>query len=1749
MKNLLLKIGVVLIIALVISTGCTQAATSYTKFGINSQRTDRTGTYVYAFQSSSQASNSLKYIWNIQPYNQQTPITTDDVFYCLAQGYGDFGDGSGNLFTSDAHAGSSTSEIKGISRSTYAEPFNLKYTNNSGILTELNALRTKYAGKNVLAFDENDDTKTINKLVWILDNMYIPGEQNKQDFLSKIPCTDYGTIQMTGTIQESIEELEAEGTNAEITDFDIEIAQQLAIWNLTNHSLFENSIGGSTGIPAIYISKDNGVLTTYSTLFPEKLGDTDQAAGRIREYYVNMVYKYFVDNAQSKTNYDIAHGNPNRVITVYANQEAQPIVTVTEEKQLEGEYNVIVKKVDKSGKTLSGAEFAVNGKTYTTGEDGTVNVTPDGVKITEGNSTSQDSYTIVETGAPAGYIKYDKTIQLTVTKKESSDNLKYEIDRAELDGVSSSSGKVKIDKTTNTITITVQDEQITGGYKLVLKKQNTKGEGLAGAVFTVGGRDYTTGSDGKVIVQDYVQITKDNVSSNDTYQITEKTAPEGYKKLSGMAELVVSKKESADHLSYEVDNVYLQNSDTSFGRVEIDRETNTITITVENEEMTGEYKLVLKKVNSSGTGLPGAVFTVDGTDFTTGTDGKVTVKENVKITKNNVNMSDIYEITEKTAPTGYKKIDGTITAIVSKKESDDHLKYELDDVTLNKTNTSAGTVEIDRATNTITVTVQNEELIGGYRLLLKKVNSNGIGLPGAVFTVDGTDYTTRTDGTVIIRDNVQINEDNVDIADIYEITEKSAPTGYNKVEGTIKVTVNKKESDDNLNYELDDVTLEKINTSVGEVNIDRATNTITITIENERIIEESIDLALRKFISKVVDSKGVTVYTADELSERIPDPDTTNLRNGTKTTAEYNHDKEPVKVSVGDKVTYTLRIYNEGNVNAYITEVTDYLSKYLDYVESEEWYREYGQQGVDRFESKARSTKLTKITGASDNLTDLIGEVIGGGILIPAYDEINDKLSYIDIQITCKVLEPEVETGIIEDYKITNIAEITGMKDKNGTQILEEGIDRDSKPNNVTQNLPETEQGWQEYRDDKIGVEDYIPGNQDDDDFEKLIIVFPKYDLALRKFIVQVGDKRILDENGKYAREPVVDTTSLKQGIAEQGYGTATYKHPKKAVSVTRGDLVTYIIRVYNEGNMDAYVSKITDYLPEYLEFIEDDELNQRFDWEYDENTREISTSITAKSSTDTYGVYRTRENGKLLSAYDGGDTLNYIDVAIRCKVSEKAKIDEIQTNIAEITEFTDTKGDSSVEDLDSKPDENLDIPSKDELPHYKEELEDNPYVPGQEDDDDYDKVKVIGTFDLALRKFITEVHSADMRTKINDRYPELSIDDNGKIKYTHKKDPVTVCTGDTVIYTIRIYNEGEIDGYANEITDDVPYGLEFIVDSELNKEYRWVMLDENHNETTDVNKAKYLVTDYLSEEQEKETGRDNLIKAFDKNDELSDKNPAYRDVQIAFKVNYKVTQVGEESRILVNVAQISEDSNTDIDSVPNRDEEYDDKNHEDDIDYEDVKVQYFDLSLLKWVTRAIVTENGETTITESGHTGYENPEPDLKVEIKSKDVKKVTVKFAYTIKITNEGEISGYAKEITDYIPAGLEFRQEDNPEWYIRADGTVATAQLEDTLLLPGESAEVQIILTWINGEENLGRKVNVAEISKDSNFSNTPDIDSTPDNKVTGEDDIDDAPVLLVIKTGINTGIKYIILTTIVIAILVTGVAGIKKFVLEY
>lgn len=867
------------------------------------------------------------------------------------------------------------------------------------------------------------------------------------------------------------------------------------------------------------------------------------------------------------------------------------------------------------------------------------------------------------------------------------------------------------------------------------------------------------------------------------------------------------------------------------------------------------------------------------------------------------------------------------------------------------------------------------------------------------------------------------------------------------------------------------------------------------TITNTHIVDEKkFDLALRKFITEVNGTK----YT-----DRKPVVDTTTI--ATNGTATYKHTKQPIAVQKGDIVTYTIRIYNEGKIDGYVNKITDHLPKNLipilrttvedvDKYEKEIEFNENwlwaGDESIIQTEITSKETEsalpnITKTENETDEETEQKQKE--ARLLKAAYkedDTINTELDYIDVEVKCLVTD-----GAIRGEYLTNIAEITDAEDING--IHGDGTDS-TLANAEISNI-------ENYKDDeaiKSSKDSYIAGQEDDDDFEKLMV--KEFDLALRKFITTVSNASG-ENTKKYNREPVVDASKLETKVNEKLVTTAIYKHIKEPVIVETGDIVTYTIRVYNEGTLNGYVNEITDNIPEGLEFLPNSSINVSYKWKMLDANGEETTDLSKASIIVTNYLSKETSSENELKAVseneDGLKTLDYKDVQVQFKVIAKAeKLKEnIIKNEAQISEDSDR-------DIDSTP-------RRDEKYNY-----DNA---NNEDDIDYEPVK-LQYFDLALRKFITKVND----TEYNNRYPEVVFGDNLSVTYKQTKDPALVETSDTVIYTIRVYNEGEKPGTATEIKDNIPEGLEFLPDNEVNKEYKWKMLDSEGKETTDIEKAKYIVTDALSKE---------TIDGIVVNGE--ERILSYKDVKVAFKVTAK----SDTDKIIINTAEISKDSDDDIDSTPDNNVE-----NEDDLDKEYIKVQYFDLSLKKWVTETRVTFNGKTTSTKTGFN--ENSKEIAKVDLVAKNMKKTTVKFVYSIKVINEGKIPGYAYEIKDYIPSGLEFKQEDNKDWKELKNGQVVTDKLKDTLLNPGESATVEIVFTWKNSTTNVGLKTNYAEISKDSG----DDIDSVPDNFNKEEDDIDDAQVILSIKTaGPKT---YIWLTFISVAILAAGVWSIKKYIIE-
>ena len=115
--------------------------------------------------------------------------------------------------------------------------------------------------------------------------------------------------------------------------------------------------------------------------------------------------------------------------------------------------------------------------------------------------------------------------------------------------------------------------------------------------------------------------------------------------------------------------------------------------------------------------------------------------------------------------------------------------------------------------------------------------------------------------------------------------------------------------------------------------------------------------------------------------------------------------------------------------------------------------------------------------------------------------------------------------------------------------------------------------------------------------------------------------------------------------------------------------------------------------------------------------------------------------------------------------------------------------------------------------------------------------------------------------------------------------------------------------------------------------------------------------------------------------------------------------------------------------------------------------------------------------------------------------------------------------------MPNDLQFSSELNKDWY-QQGGVLYNSSIANDKIAAGETKTLTLTLTKTMNENNTGLVNNTAEIVEAYNELGLGDINSTPANKVQGENDMDYADVILSIRTG---GIVYAGITIIVIVIL--------------
>ena len=177
-----------------------------------------------------------------------------------------------------------------------------------------------------------------------------------------------------------------------------------------------------------------------------------------------------------------------------------------------------------------------------------------------------------------------------------------------------------------------------------------------------------------------------------------------------------------------------------------------------------------------------------------------------------------------------------------------------------------------------------------------------------------------------------------------------------------------------------------------------------------------------------------------------------------------------------------------------------------------------------------------------------------------------------------------------------------------------------------------------------------------------------------------------------------------------------------------------------------------------------------------------------------------------------------------------------------------------------------------------------------------------------------------------------------------------------------------------------------------------------------------------------------------------------------------------------------------------------------------------FNLGIKKYISKLTISNNNETTV-------YEQKDNTTlaKAEIKAKNLANSLVVIEYKIKVTNNGDVDGYARSIVDYMPKTLSFNSSLNSDWYISGNNLYNTS-LANTKIEPGETKELTLILTKQMTETNTGLVNNKASIQETSN-----NLGIENESKEQGS-----ADVIISVSTGAL--VNYVLATIISLTVLI-------------
>lgn len=350
---------------------------------------------------------------------------------------------------------------------------------------------------------------------------------------------------------------------------------------------------------------------------------------------------------------------------------------------------------------------------------------------------------------------------------------------------------------------------------------------------------------------------------------------------------------------------------------------------------------------------------------------------------------------------------------------------------------------------------------------------------------------------------------------------------------------------------------------------------------------------------------------------------------------------------------------------------------------------------------------------------------------------------------------------------------------------------------------------------------------------------------------------------------------------------------------------------------------------------------------------------------------------------------------------------------------------------------------------------------------------------------------------------------------------------GSQYSYYFEIQNIGDIPSVENKIELELPEGL-----SHIETTYHY---NGNKMTKTTMENGKIIINLYELKPQEKVE-----LQITVKANELPNKED--KQITTVATLEAKGFSKIESNKITATIKYDPNNNSQNNNDNQNNNNENNSSNGNQNTKPDET--QKFDLKLDTYITKIT-----RTTPTAGTNTFNYNNSKIQKIEILKKNVNKSSMIVEYKIVVTNEGTVAGYAKKIVDYLPQNAKFTAEMNRDWYLSdSDKNLYSTSLADTILNPGESKEITLVLSYNITDKDIGNGVsNKAEIYESYNEKGLKDIDSTEGNKKDKEDDMSNAEIILAVVTG-DQIIIYMSIVLVVILLIAFGVFEIKRRVLK-